>query len=152
MAIFGIKDRSQKVTWKFLLALPFLVAGMFALEHWAPRTRNAVLLGLVGIPAAVFVLFLAYALIFRSWHPASRIATLLKAKKTDEACALAASLLEKTPGDLVVQLNGVAAYVAAGNLDRAREILGTIRKEKLQGMMLKIYAQWDEKLNPAKPA
>jgi len=152
VAIFGIPDRSQKVTWKFLLSLAILVPGMFAVEHWAPRARKVVLLCLVGIPVAVFVLFLAYALIFRGLHPASRIATLLRAKKIDEACVLAASLLEKTPDDLIVQFNSVAAYVAAGNLERARQILGTIKKERLEGFLLKEHARWEARLNPAKPA
>ena len=121
MSIFGIQDRSRKVTWKFLLACAIVGGVLFAMDRWAPGAKKAVLLGLAGLVVAFIVLSVAYGLVFRRTHPASRISDLLQAGKTDEACSEAASLLEKTPDDPLVQLNSVAAYNAAGNLGRARD-------------------------------
>jgi hypothetical protein len=151
LTIFGIPDHSRKVTWSFLFVLAIAFAGLILVRR---SVDPAAMKGLFLVFAGLWGAFMAYVVFSAGLrrHPASRISELLRSGKIDEACVLGAELLRLTPTDPLVQLNCVAAHYAAGDLVKARQILASIKPEKLPRMISKVYAHWNELVNPPKSA
>lgn len=151
LSIFGIPDRSQKVGWKFILAVAILAPSTYLISHRWPEAWRSLTWIVLAIGAVGFLILLYYLWfsLFAPPHPANRIAELLKTGHVTEACALGAALLEKIPNDTLVQLNSVAAFHAAGKLDEARGVLATVKTDGLQKVFAEVYAHWQGKLNPS---